>query len=302
MTPLPPSNSLPLRAVSSDRNSGPIVLEVMKSSFSPHITFKIGKSEHYECFEFAKLQDGVPGGIKGSRLPAKRLAPDNLDQYLDDLVQTLVKPWIHNCTAGQGLHKDCDRRKREQGGTQSIPTRLIDVGGLLWAAYDTQVEKREKLEYFPTWSWASCGSRAYFTGPLAYRYVKPPKSDVFPAVRDEMNLGDDSKRTLRLQAPLMTIDLGDETNRDDLKATLEQGQYGVDLRFDALDLTPSPLGKIHILILGCPESRELPYKGLILRPKGDMYERIGLGTLTVWGNAEPLDECFGSWRKEITLI
>jgi hypothetical protein len=55
-----------------DRNSGPIVLEVLKSSLSPHITFKIGKSEYYESFEFAKLQDRLAGGIKGSRLPAKR--------------------------------------------------------------------------------------------------------------------------------------------------------------------------------------------------------------------------------------
>lgn len=59
-------------AYPKDRNSGPIVLEVLKSSLSPHITFKIGKSEHYESFEFAKLQNGVPSGIKGSRLPAKR--------------------------------------------------------------------------------------------------------------------------------------------------------------------------------------------------------------------------------------
>ncbi|KAI8665648.1 hypothetical protein LRP88_03847 [Fusarium phalaenopsidis] len=570
-----------------DRNSGPIVLQVLKSTLSPHITFKIGKSEHYESFEFAKLQDGLLGGIKGNRLPAKRLSPDSLDHDLDHLVEKLIKPWIHNCTTGKGLHKDCDRRRREQSDTQSAPTRLIDVGndqsgtvrlvvpaeefptetpnyfalsycwglgndpakttrdnikdrqqaintsqlpktiqdaiklsqlvgirylwvdalciiqshekdkyfedwkaeapkmgsyysnaycliaasgasdsseglfaervaqkypakacvisfdpesseymyfpcpspnildwlpreplmtrgwclqettlsvrtlhwsslglfwecpgvssasefqpegwkvwktgpedmyrifdvqadkalgqawtqlagnyldrgftfktdrliaiqglgrrlaamhsteyfagvfssnlanGLLWAAYDAKVENREKLEYFPTWSWASCGSRAYFTGPLAHKYVKFAKSDIFPAVRDEMDFTGSSKRTLRLEAPLMTIDFGEENNRDDLKVTLEQGQYGVDLRFDTRDLTPSPLGKIPILLLGCPESRDLPYKALILRPKGNAYERIGLGTLTVWGSAEPLDVCFGSWRKEVTLI
>lgn len=59
-----------------DRNSGPIVLEVLKSPLSLHVTFKIGKSEHYESFEFAKLQDGLLGGIKGNRLPAKRAALD----------------------------------------------------------------------------------------------------------------------------------------------------------------------------------------------------------------------------------
>lgn len=173
--------------------------------------------------------------------------------------------------------------------------------GLLWAAYD-EIKNRKKLEYFPTWSWASCGSRAYFTGPLAYRYAKPSKSDMFPAVRDEMDFSDDSKRMLRFEAPLMTIDFGDETNHDDVKVTLEQGQYAVDLEFDTLDLAPSPLGKILILLLGCPESRELPYKGLILRPKGDMYERIGLGTLNVYGNAEPLDKWLGSWEREVVLI
>ncbi|KAJ4210876.1 hypothetical protein NW759_012906 [Fusarium solani] len=570
-----------------DRNSGPIVLEVLKSSLSPHITFKIGKSEYYESFEFAKLQDRLAGGIKGSRLPAKRLAPDSLDHDLDHLVRRLIKPWIRSCTTGEGLHKDCDRRKKEQSDAQSIPTRLIDVGhdkssivrlvvpaedfpverpnylalsycwglgndpakttrdnikdrrqaidtsqlpktiqdaiklsqlvgirylwidalciiqshekdkyfedwkaeapkmgsyysnahcliaasgasdsseglfaervaqryptkacvisfdqesseymyfpcplpnildwlpreplmtrgwclqettlsvrtlhwssvglfwecpgvssasefqpegwkvwetgpedmyrifdvkadkalgqawtqlagnylnrgftfktdrliaiqglgrrlaamhnteyfagvfssnladGLLWAAFDAQAENREKLEYFPTWSWASCGSRAYFTGPLAYKYVQCPQSGIFPSVRDEMDFSDSSKRTLRLEAPLMTIDFGDETNQDDMKVTLKQGQYGVDLQFDTLDLTPSPLGKILILLLGCPESRDLPYKGLILRPKGNMYERIGLGTLTVWGNAEPLDKCLDSWRKEVALV
>ncbi|KAI8664572.1 HET domain-containing protein [Fusarium keratoplasticum] len=552
-----------------DRNSGPIVLEVLKSSFSPHITFKIGKSEHYESFEFAKLQYGLLGGIKGRRLPAKRLAPGSLDYDLDHLVEKLIKPWIHDCTTGKGLHKDCDRRKREQGDTQSVPTRLIDVGhdqsstvrlvvpaedfptekpnylalsycwglgndpakttrdnikdrrqaidtaqlpktiqdaiklsqlvgvrylwvdalciiqshekdkyfedwkaeapkmgsyysnahcliaasgasdsseglfaervaqkypaqacvisfdpesseymyfpcpspnildwlpreplmtrgwclqettlavrtlhwsslglfwecpgvssasefqpegwevwetgpedmyrifhlkaekalgptdrliavqglgrrlaamhdteyfagifssnladGLLWAAYD-EIKNREKLKHFPTWSWASCGSKAYFTGPLAYKYAKPSKSGIFPPVRDEMDFSDDSKRTLRLEAPLMTIDFGDETNQDDMKVTLEQGQYAVDLQFDTLDLTPSPLGKILILLLGCPESRDLPYKGLVLRPKGNMYERIGLVTLTLWGDAEPLDKCLDSWRKEVALI
>ncbi|KAJ4326731.1 hypothetical protein N0V84_002850 [Fusarium piperis] len=570
-----------------DRSSGPIVIEVLKSSLGPHITFKIGKSEFYESFEFAKLQDGLLSGIKGSRLPAKRLATDSLDHDLNDLVQSLIKPWIHNCTTGKGLHENCDGRKRHQDDTHSIPTRLIDVGhnqssivrlvvpaeefpnekpnyfalsycwglgndpakttraniknrrqaidtsqlpktiqdaiklsqlvgirylwvdalciiqshdkdkyyedwtaeapkmgayysnarcliaasgasdsseglfaervaqryptkacvisfdpesseymyfpcplpnildwlpreplmtrgwclqettlsvrtlhwssvglfwecpsvssasefnpegwkawktgpedmyrifdvkadkalgqawtqlagnylnrgftfkkdrliaiqglgrrladmhsteyfagvfssnladGLLWAAYDAQVEKREKLEYFPTWSWASCGSRAYFAGPLAYRHVRPPKPDMFPAVRDEMDFTDSSKRTLRLEAPLMTIDFGDEENRENLKINIEQGQYGVDLQFDTLDLTPKPLGKILILLLGCPESRDLPYKGLILRPNGDMFERIGLGTLMVWGNGEPLDGSFGSWRKEVTLI
>lgn len=174
--------------------------------------------------------------------------------------------------------------------------------GLLWAVFDAPTERHEKLEYFPSWSWASCGSSAYFTGSLAYTYVKPPKSNMFPAVRDEMDFGNSSKRVLRLEAPLMMINFGNENNREDLKVTLEQGQYGVDLRFDTLRLTPEPLGKILILLLGCPESRDLPYKGLILQPKGDMYERIGLATLNVWGNGEPLDGSLDSWRKEIALI
>ncbi|KAM0421340.1 hypothetical protein ACHAPT_010871 [Fusarium lateritium] len=176
------------------------------------------------------------------------------------------------------------------------------ANGLLWAPFDAKVKKREKLTYFPTWSWASCGSRAYFTQTLAYSYVKCPESNVFPVVRDEMDFGDSSKRMLRLEAPLMTIELGDQSNQRDLKISIEQGEYLVDLEFDALDLTPAPLGKILILILGCPESRDLPYKGLILRPKQGMFERIGLGTLSVYGNASPLDDSLDSWRKEVTLI
>lgn len=161
--------------------------------------------------------------------------------------------------------------------------------GLLWFSNSSKADGySEKLPYFPSWSWASCttGIQVFFDdrnegGPL-FRYSRP---DYFPSTAKPTDLSDPSPAALYLEAPLWVttpeqeqIGPSGQFYQCPFRFTEKTLNLEVDFTFDAHSLVPEPFGTLHFLILKLNQVPVYPWltaTGLVVRPRGQYYERIG---------------------------
>ncbi|KAF5027404.1 hypothetical protein F66182_481 [Fusarium sp. NRRL 66182] len=164
----------------------------------------------------------------------------------------------------------------------------------------------------PTWSWASRPPAIWFPR-LTASLVQDTKQDVFPKDRRPVHLDHPSQRIVHLEAPLLTLELGEQLGTSDgieyrptivtltsprSVADLELG-FGTYFGYDEERLVPKPLGQMLVLLLGVDiqhsrlagERRDeeivvdpgtqVAFRGIILRYQGRFYTRVGRVDLVV---------------------
>ena len=81
----------------------------------------------------------------------------------------------------------------------------------MWES-DPEDPDREKLNSFPSWSWASCHSKLGVSinddSTSLIRYTRP---DVFPATHDTLNLTNPLTWVLKIEAPFLNLEPGQYT-------------------------------------------------------------------------------------------
>ncbi|KAF4981961.1 hypothetical protein FDECE_17602 [Fusarium decemcellulare] len=178
------------------------------------------------------------------------------------------------------------------------------VDGLLWKIKGACTEE-EILSHYPSWSWAS--RKAHFGisfQPISNSLLRCTNPDVFPPRRNALDFSDPLKRVIRFEAPLVSLELGPHTavrgghHRMTWK-DLEQ-EVAILLIFDASELAPKPLGRILALFLDLedkplPSGGRITLRGLVIQPKGQFHERIGLVEVRERGEFQPV----AKWRAEM---
>ncbi|CAM1510871.1 Fc.00g083840.m01.CDS01 [Cosmosporella sp. VM-42] len=142
--------------------------------------------------------------------------------------------------------------------------------GLLWESPTDA--NRQKLAHFPTWSWASCSADSAIDLPrIRHSFIRCTRPNVFPGAK-ERSFTTLSGRTVQFEAPMLSMDFG-QASAGNWTTSLELN-CKLRARFDTNHLAPQPLGKLSVLVLGgyCTHN----VYGIIVRPKGVMYERVGL--------------------------
>ena len=166
--------------------------------------------------------------------------------------------------------------------------------GLIWQSHPPDME-REKLAHFPTWSWASCVSRhGVMFQDLESTWLRCPRPDIFPLEHTATNFSDPSKRILRIEAPLLLLNLKNQYHREE--TILMCKEWELRLYFDKPELEPNPLEQLLVLALGRTKIYELV--GIIVRPNGNLYERIGL----VVGYEGEVEVSYEDFRMEVELV
>lgn len=151
--------------------------------------------------------------------------------------------------------------------------------GLLW---ETNKEDggREKLDRFPSWSWASCRSKLGVS--FESNFEKHTKLAAcasrggFPSLRETQDFQDVSKRVLRVNAPLVKI-VPDRHRDPDADIIVALGTHFCITRiYDTAQLQRETERDMFILVLWLSRSM---IKGIILRLNQEGYERVGHASL-----------------------
>ncbi|KAF4462448.1 hypothetical protein FALBO_10744 [Fusarium albosuccineum] len=178
------------------------------------------------------------------------------------------------------------------------------VDGLLWNIKGACTEE-EFLSHYPSWSWAS--RKAHFGisfQPISNSLLRCTKPDVLPPKRNALDFSDPLKRDIRFEAPLVSLELDPHTavrgghHRMTWK-DLEQ-EVAILLIFDASELAPKPLGRILALFLDLedkplPSGGRITLRGIIIQPKDQFHERIGLVEVRERGGFQPV----AKWQAEM---
>ncbi|KAH7268788.1 heterokaryon incompatibility protein-domain-containing protein [Fusarium solani] len=149
--------------------------------------------------------------------------------------------------------------------------------GIMWGA-DPENDAREKLDYFPSWSWASCQSDlGVIITDTTKPWVECATFGGFPAVQDPLDFQQPEKRMLRLNAPLLKFKPGQYQQGAHTSYDFEVAgvQFNAYYTYDTLDLAPTTQEDLYILVILLGRVQ----KGILLRAKGSMYERVGYTSL-----------------------
>jgi hypothetical protein len=160
--------------------------------------------------------------------------------------------------------------------------------GLMWQA-DPEDDGRKKLDCFPSWSWASCQSDlGVIITDLSKTWTECVTFGGFPAVQDPLDFQQPEKRMLRLNAPLLKFEPGQYRQHNDISYDFEVAgvQFNAFFTYDALELEPTSEGDIYIILILLGSVQ----KGLLLRAKGGMYERVGYISLYYMGGRKGFNE------------
>ncbi|RGP76404.1 hypothetical protein FLONG3_5288 [Fusarium longipes] len=205
---------------------------------------------------------------------------------------------------------------------EGLATRLADIHGdkyfagaflsrladsLLWK--NSYFKADRALPNVPTWSWASRCLDIWFI-PVSHSFIRFNKEDVFPVNRGPINLDTPEKRSLRIEAPLIAVDLERDYTESDIVSTVKrpvfachvrlvkdvEDGFAVNFEFDAESLMPPSFRSLMVLLLGlhalhrkrgfvdAEEFEEstiidpdtiVSSEGIIIRRSGEYYERIG---------------------------
>ncbi|KAK7430956.1 hypothetical protein QQZ08_002485 [Neonectria magnoliae] len=172
--------------------------------------------------------------------------------------------------------------------------------GLMWEP-NHEDKDAEKLTCFPSWSWASFHSKSgIFLTDVCKSLIKCPRADVFPPMEDPLDFTDTLNRVLRVEAPLLPIDAQTWQQNSYSELTIETSKFDGRIGFDSKYLASHHGDSMCVLLLDAGKI----LKGIVLRPKGGMYERIGYAWVYQKRSPnEPSQE--GYWeglRKEVDLI
>ncbi|KAF4453062.1 hypothetical protein F53441_4293 [Fusarium austroafricanum] len=235
---------------------------------------------------------------------------------------------------------------------QGLANRLVDLhgdtyfagvfqshlaDGLLWKnSYD---KANHALSGVPTWSWASRCLNIWFL-PVSRSFIQFTRQNVFPENRSPINLDTPEKRALRLEAPLLNINLGRPFTASDIVSTVRRpvfschvsfeqdtdDKYAVNFEYDAESLMPRSFDRLEVLFLGLhvlhkqrgfldPSEFEestivdpdtiVSSEGIMVKKAGEYYERIGRFDFDVPKNYKRrtrLGELMKRNRKEVCLI
>ncbi|KAI8716909.1 HET domain-containing protein [Fusarium sp. LHS14.1] len=152
---------------------------------------------------------------------------------------------------------------------------------IMWEA-DPENDGRKKLDYFPSWSWASCQSDL---GVIITDTTKPwiecARFVGFPAVQDPLDFQPPEKRMLRLNAPLLNFKPGQYQHGTHTSYDFEVSgvQFNVYYTYDTLGLVPTTQEDLYILIVLLGRVQ----KGILLRARSTIYERVGYTSLYYMG-------------------
>ncbi|RGP66788.1 hypothetical protein FSPOR_6383 [Fusarium sporotrichioides] len=138
-------------------------------------------------------------------------------------------------------------------------SRLTD--SLLWK--NSYFKADQALPGVPTRSWSSRCLNIWFV-PVSHSFIRFAREDVFPANRSPIDLDTPEKRSLRTQAPLITVDLEKDFTASDIVSTVKrpvftshvhlvkdsQDKYAVNFEFDVENLMPKSFNRLLILLLG----------------------------------------------------
>ncbi|KAF9784238.1 hypothetical protein IL306_007751 [Fusarium sp. DS 682] len=160
--------------------------------------------------------------------------------------------------------------------------------GLMWQA-DLEDEGRKKLDCFPSWSWASCQSdRGVTITDLSKSWVECVRLEGFPAVQNPLDFQGPEKRMIRVNAPLLKFEPCQYQRDSSISYKLEVAgvQFGAFFTYDALELEPTAHGDLYILLILLGSDQ----KGILIRAKGGMYERVGYTSLYYMGGLKGFRE------------
>ncbi|CEI69380.1 unnamed protein product [Fusarium venenatum] len=184
-------------------------------------------------------------------------------------------------------------------------SRLAD--GLLWK--NLYFKADHALPGVPTWSWASRCLKIWFI-PVSRSFIRFAKEDVFPANSSPIDLGMPEKCSLKVQAPLIIVDLERDFTESNIVSKVKRpvftchvqlvkdgkDRYAVNFEFDAESLMPKSFIRLLVFLLGLhalykkrgfvdiQEFEELTIvdpdtivslEGISVRQCGAYYERIG---------------------------
>ncbi|KAJ4309313.1 hypothetical protein N0V84_011571 [Fusarium piperis] len=174
--------------------------------------------------------------------------------------------------------------------------------GVMWEA-DPENDAREKLDYFPSWSWASCQSDL---GVIITDTTKPWVECAtfvrFPAVQDPLDFQQPEKRMLRLNAPLLKFKPGQYQQGTHTSYDFEVAgvQFNTYYTYDTLDLGPTTPEDLNILLILLGRVQ----KGILLRTKGALYERVGYTSLYYMGGPKGFKELsfWDSFRVDVEIV
>ncbi|KAJ3537714.1 hypothetical protein NM208_g6194 [Fusarium decemcellulare] len=183
--------------------------------------------------------------------------------------------------------------------------------GLMWRPYGFI----SCLDGVPTWSWASKPAWLLFWR-ISTSLVRFTNDNVFPKNRSPTNFDSPDKRTLIFEAPLLNIELGkDFTDKCSSKCDAKFGDNNYEAHFyhDHKSLAPKQFCALKVLFLGVrtgegsSTSREslTSIHGIILRPSGQFYERVGVFEVYLSGDYESdmvLPQEMDRNRKVVCLI
>ncbi|KAF4989201.1 hypothetical protein FDECE_14787 [Fusarium decemcellulare] len=185
--------------------------------------------------------------------------------------------------------------------------------GLSWNAL---LWGRKKLADFPSWSWASaeCNAGVMFHD-LNKTLVRCISVESFSETPGMADFSQQTNRILRLEAPLVWMELAAlKTGWNHYRS--KKWNLKVELEFDTRELEPGSLSRVCILVLGVAVKKSYHMTGLVLKPNGRFYERVGFAFIDVrtknWLHIFTSDELtpeinevvddFNDLRCEIDLI
>lgn len=145
--------------------------------------------------------------------------------------------------------------------------------GLIWEA-DTEDSNREKLDYFPSWSWASHKAKQGVTlSNVEESLIQCNRPNVFPQNRHVLNLAKPTDRLLSFSAPLLPVDVSQLQRKTTGNLSLQSPTFSALMWFDTAALEANPGQNLGILLLAVSKDSS---KGLIIQPSGRGYKRLGL--------------------------
>ncbi|KAG4270211.1 hypothetical protein FPRO04_11649 [Fusarium proliferatum] len=199
-------------------------------------------------------------------------------------------PWMHYVQeySSKGLSFATDRLVAVHG----LGTRLATLGGdeyfggifgghiswgLMWQA-DPEDDARKKLDCFPSWSWASCQSdRGVTIADQSKPWVECVRLEGFPAFQNPLDFQGLEKRALHVNAPLLKFEPCQYRRDSNISYEFETAgvRFSAFFTYDAPELEPTDHSDLFILLILLGSDQ----KGILLRAKGSMYERVGYTSL-----------------------
>lgn len=171
----------------------------------------------------------------------------------------------------QGLGEALASTKKDEYFAGVFRSQLAQ--GLIWEA-DTEDVNREKLDYFPTWSWASHKAKQGVTlSNVEESLIQCNRPNVFPPHRHVLKLANPTDRILSLSAPLLPVDSSLLQRKTFGNLGLESPTFSALLWFDTAAFETNPGQNLGILLLSVSKDSS---KGLIIQPDGRMHKRLGI--------------------------